>query len=247
MTYHRLQGEETKPVLIFAHSLGVDHGQWDLQTAALLPDFKILRYDLRGHGASEVTPGDYSIEMLGRDVITLVDKLEIKQFAFCGLSIGGMIGQWLGANAADRLTHLILANTSPKFADTAPMEARRQTVLKDGMDTITDTVMGRFFSGAADAACVASTRRTMLTTDPVGYAGCCAAIRDMDLRPLLSKIKTKTLLISGDFDVSTPWTGNMDLISAALPGAPVVHLPTAHLSNLEAPDSFSAALTAFLQ
>src|SRR5215471_8754223 len=142
--YYRLDGRDDRPVLIFSHSLGCDHTQWDAQAAALLPHFRILRYDTRGHGATEVTSGDYSIELLARDVLALADALEIRQFAWCGLSLGGMIGQWLGAKAAGRLTALVLANTSSHFPDPSVMENRRRTVLESGMAPVEESVMGRF-------------------------------------------------------------------------------------------------------
>jgi 3-oxoadipate enol-lactonase len=247
--FYRLQGQDSKPVLIFSHSLGVDHGQWDHQAHQLVAHFRILRYDIRGHGASDVPSGDYTIEMLARDVLALTDQLALHRFAFCGLSLGGMIGQWLGAFAPERLTRLILANTSSRFADTAPMKARRTTVLEQGMSAVEQTVMGRFFSAeplAENPPYVASTRRTLLSTNPVGYAGCCAAIIGMDQRALLPQIKTPTLVISGDLDISTPWAGNGEVLAASIENARALHLPAAHLSNLECPDAFNTALTDFL-
>src|SRR5215475_15458219 len=122
--YYRLEGQDDRPVLIFAHSLGCDHTMWDAQTAALLPRLRVLRYDLRGHGATAVPHGDYTIELLGHDVLALADALGIREFAFCGLSLGGMIGQWLGANAPGRIMALVLANTSPRFPDPSVMEGR---------------------------------------------------------------------------------------------------------------------------
>lgn len=115
--YYRLEGADHKPVLVLAHSLGLDHGMWDAQVVDLVPHFRVLRCDLRGHGASMVPNGDYTIEQLGREVIALTEALGIRQFAFCGLSIGGMVGQWLGVHAADRLTHLMLANATARVAD----------------------------------------------------------------------------------------------------------------------------------
>jgi len=246
--YYRLEGLDGLPVLVFAHSLGVDHGQWDPQVPDLLARFQILRYDIRGHGASDAPPGDYAMERLGRDALSLADALAIPRFAFCGLSLGGMIGQWLGANAAGRLTHLALANTSPRLVDSGPMEQRRQRVLRDGMGAVAASVMGRFFlpESLAGLPAAASTRRTLLATNPIGYAGCCAAVRDMDHTGLLGAIRAPVLLIAGDRDQSTPWTGNGDVIAAAIPGARAVHLPTAHLSNLERPREFTAALLDFL-
>ncbi len=247
-TFYRLEGDDDRPVLILSHSLGCDHGMWDVQTRDLLPYFRVLRYDTRGHGATDVAPGEYSIERLGRDVIALADALGIGEFAFCGLSMGGMIGQWLGASVPDRLTHLVLANTSPRL-DAAAMETRRRTVLESGMAAIVDMVLGRFFSPETlilHDPDVASVRRTVLKTDPRGYASCCAAIRDMDQNGLLPQIRVPTLIIVGDRDVSTPWSGHGEVLAREIPGARVVHLPTAHLSNLERPRSFSAALLDFL-
>jgi 3-oxoadipate enol-lactonase / 4-carboxymuconolactone decarboxylase len=246
--FYRLEGVDTRPVLVMSHSLGCDHGQWDHQTRDLLPHFRILRYDMRGHGASDVAPGDYSIERLGRDVLGIVDALAIDKFAFCGLSIGGMIGQWLGASAPERLTRLVLANTSPRM-DTAAMETRRGIVLQSGMTAVADAVMGRFFTPetlARQNVDIGSVRRTLLHTDPRGYAGCCAAIRDMDHAGLLPHIRVPTLIIAGDRDVSTPWTGHGEVLAREIPHARVVHLPTAHLSNLERPRSFTSALLDFL-
>lgn len=246
--FYRLEGDDHRPVLMLSHSLGQDHGMWDGQAQDLAVQFRVLRYDIRGHGASSVTPGDYTIEQLAADALALADALEIERFAFCGLSLGGMIGQWLAARAPQRLTHVVLANTSAK-TDGAGMEARRQLVLASGMSAIVDTVMGRFFSPATlleSPLQVANARRSLLATDPVGYAGCCAAIRDMNQTALLPDIRLPALIISGDRDVSTPWSGHGDRLAADIPGARVVHLPTAHLSNLEAPRAFLAAVRAFL-
>lgn len=247
--YYRLDGAEGGPVVVLSHSLGLDHAMWDAQAADLAPHFRVLRYDSRGHGASMVPSGDYTIEQLGRDVLALVDALGIRQFAFCGLSLGGMVGQWLGAHTPERLTHLVLANTTARVSDPASMEARRKAVLDGGMPAVVDTVMSRFFTATSidrTPPAVAAARRTVLATSPVGYAGCCAAIRDMDLRDALSRISVPTLVIAGDHDVSMPWASHSALLSSSIQAATVVRLRAAHLSNLEQPRSFSAALFRFL-
>jgi 3-oxoadipate enol-lactonase/4-carboxymuconolactone decarboxylase len=246
--YYRLDGRDDRPVVMLSHSLGQDHSMWDPQAADLGEYFRVLRYDTRGHGASDVTPGDYDVAQLGRDALGIADALGIEAFAFCGLSLGGMIGQWLGLHAPERITALVLANTSPR-PDAAGMETRRKTVLESGMEAVADTVMGRFFSPrllAANPPTVATARRTLLATNPIGYAGCCAAVRDTDLTAELGNLKPHTLVITGDLDVSLPWHGHSEVLAARIRKPRVVHLKAAHLSNLEMPHSFSAALHAFL-
>ncbi len=247
--FYRLEGISEKPVLILSHSIGTDHAMWTPQVPDLLSHFQVLRYDTRGHGASEVTAGEYSIELLGRDVLGLVDSLRVRKFAFCGLSLGGAIGQWLGVNAGDRVTSLVLANTSPKFGERSNWEARIKMVREGGMAAIVEMVMQRFFSPqtlATPSTYTSMIKLALLGTDPVGYIGCCAAIRDFDSRETLRNILVPTLVISGDRDVSTPWAGNGEILAGEIPRAHSLRLPAAHLSNLERPRSFLAALLEFL-
>lgn len=246
--YYRLDGRDDRPVVMLSHSLGQDHSMWDPQAADLGEHFRVLRYDIRGHGASDVTGGEYTVEQLGRDALAIADALHIEHFAFCGVSLGGMIAQWLALNAPDRITALVLANTSPR-PDAKAMETRRQTVLQSGMAAVADTVMGRFFSPRllqANPPAVAGARRVLLATDPAGYAGCCAAVRDTDFTAELRNIKPHTLVISGALDVSLPWSGHSEVLASRIRRPRVVHLKAAHLSNLDMPRSFSAALHAFL-
>ena len=246
--YYRLSGRDDRPALVLSHSLGQDHGMWDAQVENLSAHFRVLRYDIRGHGASGVVPGTYRIEQLGADVLALADALGIARFAFCGISLGGMIGQWLATHAPDRVAALVLANTSAR-PDAAKMEARRLAVLADGMPAVADLVMARFFSPRLledHPPAVADARRTLLATHPVGYAGCCAAIRDMDGTGALGSIRCPVLVISGALDISLPWTGHSEILARNIPGATVLHLPAAHLSNIEQPRSFTAALQRFL-
>ena len=247
--FYRLEGAPEKPLLVLAHSLGVDHGLWDPQMPALLRYLQVLRVDLRGHGASDSPAGDYTIEQLGRDVIAAIDSTGRERFAYCGLSLGGMIGQWLGANATERITHLVLANTSPRVGAPDLFEARRKAVLEGGMTSVENAAMERFFSPRVLASAnpqVATSRAALLAANPVGYAGCCAAIRDMDQRALLGRIRVPTLIIGGCLDASTPWEGHGDLLATAIPGARSIVLEAAHLSNVELPSAFTNALFDFL-
>jgi len=247
--FYRLEGAAGKPLFVLVHSLGVDHGLWDPQMPALLRHFQVLRLDLRGHGASDAPAGDYTIEQLGRDVISAVDSTGSRYFAYCGLSLGGMIGQWLGANITSRITHLVLANTSPRVGAPELFEARRKMVFEGGMTAVENAVMERFFSPRVLASTnpqVATSRTALLAANPVGYAGCCAAIRDMDQRPLLGRIGVATLVIGGSLDAATPWEGHGDLLTVSIPGARSVVLEAAHLSNIELPSAFTKALFDFL-
>lgn len=249
-SFYRLEGTAGKPVIVFSHSIGADHGMWSPQAEDLAPYFQVLRYDTRGHGASDVPKGEYSIELLGKDVLGLADALGIPKFAFCGLSLGGAIGQWLGVHASQRLSALVLANTAPQFAPRTNWETRIRTVVEKGMAGIVDMAMQRFFSAATLSrgdAHANAVRSVLLGTDPAGYAGCCAALRDADFSRLLPEIQVPTLVIAGDRDVSTPWAGAGEILAREIPGARAVHLQAAHLSNLEQPRSFTAALLEFLR
>ena len=239
--YYRLEGSPDKPLLVLAHALGLDHGLWDPQMPALLRRYQVLRLDLRGHGASDAPAGDYTIAQLGEDILAAVPR---ERFFYCGLSIGGMIGQWLGAHHPARIERLALANTSPRVADPSLFEARRKTVLAEGMAPVAPAAMQRFFTDPSGPV-ADSIRTTLLKTDPVGYAGCCAAVRDMDNRPLLPSIAVPTLVIGGDRDASTPWVGHGDVLASQIPGARTVLLAAAHLSNLERPVEFTNALLQF--
>lgn len=247
--FYRLQGNAGRPVLILSHAISTDQAMWELQIGDLLPHFQVLRYDTRGHGASEATTGEYSIEMLGKDILAMADALEVSQFAFCGLSLGGAIGQWVAVRAPERVTHLVLANTSAQFVPRANWETRIAAVVKGGMSAVVDVAMERFFTPdtlAKQDPNVASIRSVFLGTDPVGYLGCCAALRDMNHADLLRQIKSPTLVISGERDVATPWSGHGEMLAREIPGAKTVHLAAAHLSNIERPHSFTTALLEFL-
>ena len=248
--FYRLEGNAGFPVLVLSHSIGTDHAMWDPQVADLLPYFQILRYDTRGHGASDSPSGEYSVEMLGRDVLGLADALKISTFAFCGLSLGGAIGQWLGVHAGERITRLVLANTSPQFGPQANWETRIAKVREGGMAAIVDLAMQRFFSGetlVAENPYSASIRSVLLGTPLDGYVGCCAALRDMDHTGILRDIRVPTMVIVGERDVSTPWAGHGEILARDIARARVVHLQGAHLSNIERPHSFTTALIEFLR
>lgn len=243
----RLDGPKDAPVLMLSNSLGTAMAMWEPQMAAFSERFRVLRYDSRGHGHSDAHLGAYSIDRLGRDVIELLDALGIARVTFCGLSKGGMVGQWLGWRSPERLDRLILANTSAYMGPPEGWDGRIRAVYASGMTAMAEQVLHRWFRPAfleAGIDAVAPVRAMLLATPAHGYAGCCAAIRDMDQRKLLPLIGVPTLIIAGNADPATPIEHAEQLLET-IPNAQMIVLDAAHLSNVEQPNSFLAAVTAF--
>jgi 3-oxoadipate enol-lactonase len=249
--HYQLDGPLDAPVLVLSNSLGTDLHMWDAQIAAFTEHFRVLRFDTRGHGKSLVTPGPYSIEQLGRDVLALLDALHIERAHFCGLSMGGLIGQWLGINAGDRLLKLVVCNTSAKIGDPSVWNPRIETVLRDGaaaMVALRDASIARWFTPdfAATNPAVASHITDMLAaTSPEGYAANCAAVRDADFRDQLASIKVPLLVIAGTEDAVTSPAGS-HFIQEHVAGAEYAEFHAAHLSNVQAGAAFSERVVAFL-
>jgi len=245
---YRFDGEDNAPVVVLSNSLGTNLSMWDPQVPALAEKFRVLRYDTRGHGQSTVTPGPYTIEGLGRDVIGLLDSLKIENAYFCGLSMGGMIGQWLGVNATNRMRGLVLCNTAARIGSAEIWDARIKDVQERGMAAIATTVVLRWFSDnfvKKSPEVVESMRQMLLQVPPEGYAACCAALRDADLRQAIAGVKVRTLVIAGALDPVIP-LAEAHFVAQRIPGAAYVELDSAHLSNVEAAPQFTEALLKFL-
>jgi 3-oxoadipate enol-lactonase len=246
-THYALAGDK-EPVLLFSNSLGSNFSMWDPQMAELQRSFRILRYDTRGQGQSSVTPGDYSIEQLGRDVLALLDSLRFDRIHFCGLSMGGMIGMWLGIHAPNRLHRLVLCNTAARIGTSEIWNTRIATVRKEGMKPVAAAVVERWFTPefrASSADKVARAQQMLENSPPEGYAACCAAIRDMDQREEVAGIKVPTLVIYGGRDPVTP-ASDAQFLTDRIRGAERVELAAAHLSNLEQAGAFTEAVSQFL-
>ena len=246
--HYRWDGPESAPVLVFSNSLGTNLAMWDPQIPALASRFRILRYDTRGHGQSESTPGPYTITQLGRDVVAFLDLLGIDRAHFCGLSMGGATGLWLGIYAADRIHRLILASTAAKFGTPETWKARIDTVRASGMAPVADTQAGRWFTPGFTARApekVESTRQMILHTPPEGYIANCAAVRDVDFRETFSRIRASTLIIVGDCDPVTP-PAEARFLNQRIPGSEYAEIPGSHLCNVESPGAFTSALLKFL-
>lgn len=249
---YQLQGPPGAEVLLLSNSLGTDLHMWDAQMPALIEHFQVLRYDTRGHGKSLVTPGPYSIGQLGEDVLALLDALHIERVHFCGLSMGGLIGQWLGINAGERLSSLTVCNSSAKIGDPSIWNPRIETVLRDGaaaMVALRDASIARWFTPEYVQAQPARVKRItdmLAATSARGYAASCAAVRDADFREQLGSIKVPTLVISGSEDAVTPPSGG-HFICDRIPGAKYAEFHAAHLSNVQAGDAFSQRVLQFLR
>ncbi len=246
-THYALTGDKG-PVLMFSNSLGTEFSMWDAQMPELQRRFQILRYDTRGHGKSSVTPGDYTVEQLGLDVLGLLDSLRLDRVHFCGLSMGGSIGIWLGIHAPHRLHRLILCNTAARIGTKEVWNARIATVRKDGMKSVAAAVVERWFTPEFRASSreeVVRTQQMLENSPPHGYAACCAAVRDMDERERVARIKVPTLVIYGGRDPVIP-IADAHFLADQIAESKKVELDAAHLSNVERASAFTEAVSNFL-
>ncbi|WP_341962404.1 3-oxoadipate enol-lactonase [Pseudomonas sp. RC10] len=249
--HYEIEGPADAPVLVLSNSLGTDLHMWDAQVASFSKSFQVLRYDTRGHGQSVVSHGPYSIEQLGRDVLDLLDALKIKRAHFCGLSMGGLIGQWLGIHASERLLKLVLCNTAAKIGGPETWGPRIETVEKGGEAAMKELGAGaveRWFTPdfARDHADkVTAVTSVLAATSPVGYAACCAAVRDADFRKQLGSITVDTLIICGSHDpVTTVADGHF--LQNHIPGSQLSDYYAAHLSSVELGQTFTLRVKEFL-
>lgn len=248
---YQLEGPPGAPVVVLSNSLGTDLHMWDAQRVAFTKHFQVLRYDTRGHGRSLVSQGPYSIEQLGGDVLTLLDGLDIQRASFCGLSMGGLIGQWLAIHAPERIERLVLCNTAAKISTAQVWNSRVEVVLAGGvqaMRDLRDASISRWFTAdfaEAEPSKVEPIVGMLAQTSPQGYAASCAAVRDADYREELDAIRLPTLIICGSNDsVTTVEHGR--LMQGRIAGAELVELHAAHLSNVQATDAFNKHVLAFL-
>src|SRR5262245_8394141 len=245
----QVEGPEGAPALMLSNSLGTNLSMWEPQAPAFTKHFRLVRFDRRGHGKSSVPKGPYTMEMLGRDAVAVMDGLGLKTVSWCGLSMGGMEGQWLGANAANRIDKLILSNTSSYYPDKTSWNDRIKIVQEKGLGALVGPNMERWFTKefrerAPDKLEWMS--KMFLATDAEGFLGCGMAVRDMDHRALLPKIKAPTLVIIGRSDpATTPEMG--EYIRSQIPGAAVAMLDAAHISNVEQPQAYTDTVLGFLK
>jgi 3-oxoadipate enol-lactonase len=241
-------GRQGAPALLMMHSIGCDLSLWDAQIAALAGNFRIIRYDARGHGGSDAPTGDYTLEQLGRDALAVLDAAGAGTAYLCGLSLGALTAIHLALTAPERVRGTILANTGVRIGTAEAWQGRADAALRDGMAAMADTAMSRFFSEgfrASEPGIVDRYRTIFVNTPPRGYAGCCAVLRNADFAGRLGEIAAPTVVVGGALDVPTPLPGARELADA-IPGATLVALDAGHLSNVEQPAAFAGAVRGIL-
>ena len=235
--HHVADGPPDGPVLLLGGSLGTTLSMWDPQLPRLSESHRVIRFDHRGHGGSPVPVGPYTIAQLGSDVVALMDRLQIARAAYAGLSIGGMVGQWLAIHAADRIASLVLLCSAAHLPPPEPWLTRARAVRDAGSpEVVADAVVARWFTdryAISHHDIVARHRAMIAATDAEGYAGCCEAIAGLDVRDGLPDVTAPTLVVGAEQD---PAIGvqHSRAIAAAIPGARLEVLdPGAHLASVE--------------
>lgn len=245
--FYLTDGDPYKPAIIFSNSLGTDHSMWDGQLEALRRDFYIIRYDTRGHGLTSAPKGPYTIDQLGKDVLALLDYLSIDAAYFCGISMGGLIGQWLAVNASERIEALVIANTASKIGTELAWKERAALVRKEGLNVIAESAPSRWFTPEFYGSCPRDVNELLINLknmSPEGYASCCEALACEDLRGNISKITIPALILSGTKDPVTT-IEDARFMQGQIQESQLLEIPASHISNIEAEVEFNQAIKQF--
>jgi 3-oxoadipate enol-lactonase len=248
LTHFELAGPHDAPVLVLSHALGTNLTLWDLQVEALRGSFQIIRFDTRGHGKSTASRGPYTLSFLASDIVTLLDELGVSRAHFCGISMGGLIGQYLAVHHPERIASLVLSNTAAKIGNTEKWDRRIQLVAEAGMPAVFEEVLDGWFTAPfrdLHPAIVESLASALKATVPEGYIGCCQALRDADLSQHLERVKAPTLVIAGTEDRATPMA-SAQFLQQKIRGSQLIALRCAHLACVEAATEFTGHLNRFL-
>ncbi len=246
---YQIDGPGDAPTLVLVNSIGTNLHMWDAQVERLSHALRIVRYDTRGHGASDAPAGPYKIEQLGLDLLALLDELQIQQANICGLSLGGITALWFAIEYPHRVARAVFANTAARIGTTESWDARIAAVKTGGMAAIRDTVLARFLSTnfRQQHSEIAQKIGGMIeATNPIGYIGACAALRNADLRTRVHEIHAPSLILASELDESTPPSQAHELHNSISGSQLIVFNEVAHLSNVERPDEFSEYVLSFL-
>ncbi|WP_312074676.1 3-oxoadipate enol-lactonase [Acinetobacter variabilis] len=241
-------GDANKPALIFSNSLGTKYSMWQPQIEHFQQDHYVICYDTRGHGASSAPQGPYSLEQLGQDVVNLLDHLNIAKAAFCGISMGGLTGQWLAIHKPERFSQVIVCNTAAKIGQEQAWQDRAALVCEQGLAPIAATAASRWFTDPfiqSNPAVVAELSNDLGAGSPEGYANCCEALAKADVREQLSSIQIPVLIIAGQQDpVTTAADGQF--MQQRIANSQLFEINASHISNIEQPEAFNQAVQTFL-
>ena len=246
---YRAGGDVSAPAVLFSHALGLDHHSWEAEANRLSDRYHVIRIDTRGHGQSDTPPGPYTLEEIGSDVIVVAEQLGLTRFHAVGLSLGGLTTLWLAIHRPECLLSATYCNTAARLGNDELWRERIAGV-SEGMAAIVDTAFPRFFTpdrAAHNRSLVERARQTFLSTNPRGYAGCCAALCDADLRLAVGDIEVPSLILGGAEDLATP-PAESHWLHEHIPGSELVLIEgAAHISNLERPEVFGDALERHLE
>ena len=247
--HYQTFGDASNPALVFSNSLGTNYGMWQQQFNALKDQFFVVCYDTRGHGASSTPTGPYSLKQLGEDVIQLLDHLQIAKAAFCGISMGGLTGQWLAIHYPERFSHVVVCNTAAKIGQEQAWLDRAALVKAQGLQPIADTAASRWFTAPfiqSHAAVVSNLQNDLAAGSAEGYANCCAALAKADVREQLKDITVPVLIVAGQQDPVTT-VADAQFMQNQIPNSQLVEIDASHISNVEQPTVFNQKLKNFLQ
>lgn len=242
-------GDASQPAIIFSNSLGTQFNMWQPQISFFEKKFYVICYDTRGHGASSAPQGPYSIEQLGTDVVHLLDHLNIEKASFCGISMGGLTGQWLAIHHPERFNHVIVCNTAAKIGQEQAWNDRAQLVREQGLKPIAETAASRWFTEPfirSNTAIVESLSNDLGAGSPEGYASCCEALAKADVREQLKDITVPVLVVAGQQDPVTTVVDGQFMVER-IANSQLFEINASHISNVELPNEFNQAVKQFIQ
>jgi 3-oxoadipate enol-lactonase len=244
-----IEGPEAAPACLLLHSLGTTSELWSPQRERFRHSFRVIRYDVRGHGRSQPAVGPYTLDQLGRDALAVLDAAGVERAHVCGVSLGGLTALWLAVHAPDRVGRIVAANTAARLGTKEAWSERIEVARTGGMAAVLNGGLARWFTDRfreRDPDTVEKFRSMLQRCRVDGYVGACAVLRDADLRQEISRISAETLVVTGRHDTATP-PALGELIRSRVAAAQVLELDAAHLSNVEQAASFTAGVLDFLR